>query len=163
MAFEGIYMIADLEKQEDLDFGGAPVPRLGPEAAAWAGSHNLCLGADLDGRELEAAWRFIRYLSDHSLEWAEGGQVPARASLRNTERFAEMEVQAAFARQLPYVVYIPKVPFVFEYYAAFDAAVERILRGSEPPAQALERADAELEEDIARREEMLRRAEGLAE
>src|SRR5205085_4257706 len=71
MAFEGIYMLADLQKQKDLEFGGAPLPQLGPKRAAWAASHNLCLRADLKGSELQATWRFVRFLSDNSLDWAE--------------------------------------------------------------------------------------------
>src|SRR5207247_393294 len=69
MAFEGIYMLADLQKQKDLEFGGAPLPQLGPVKAAWAASHTPCLRADLKGRELEATWRFVEVLWDHGLDW----------------------------------------------------------------------------------------------
>src|SRR5579871_1325964 len=81
MAFEGIYMLADLEKQQDLDFGGAPVPQFGDHTAVWADSHTLCLRSDLKGPELTATWRFVKFLSDNSLDWAAGGQVPVRRSL----------------------------------------------------------------------------------
>lgn len=137
MVFEGIYMLADLEKQTDLDWGAAPLPRLGTQPAVWADSHTLCLRGDLDGRRLDAAWRLIHFLSEHSLEWAEGGQVPVRRSLRTTDRFRAMEAQATFARQLPHIRYVPRVPFVFEFLTEFDIAVEKALRGSAPPAQAL--------------------------
>src|SRR5690606_29244194 len=75
IAFEGIYMLPELQRQGGLDFAAAPLPVLGDRPAAWAGSHNLCLRADLEGEELAAAGRFIRFLSDHSLDWAEGGQI----------------------------------------------------------------------------------------
>ena len=136
-AFEGIYMLADLERQADLDFGGAPVPQLGSREATWAGSHNLCLRSDLEGPRLEAAWRFVRFLSDNSLDWALGGQVPVRKSLRDTERFRAMTVQHQFARQISFVEYMPRVPFIFEFYSEFDLAVERALRGRMPPGEAL--------------------------
>ena len=56
------------------------------QPAVWCNSHNLCL-RDLSGRQLDAAKRFVKYLSDNSLDWAEGGQVPVRKSLRNSARF----------------------------------------------------------------------------
>lgn len=150
MAFEGIYMLADLRKQEDLDFAGAPVPLLGERPAAWADSHNLCLRSNLKGRDLEAAWRFVKFLSDNSLDWAAGGQIPVRKSLRATPRFQAMAVQAAFARQIPYVQYMPRLPFIFEFTTEFDTAVEKALRGSVPPEQALATAEANVNKVIAR-------------
>ncbi|HZO90958.1 MAG TPA: ABC transporter substrate-binding protein [Chthonomonadaceae bacterium] len=150
MAFEGIYMLADLQKQQDLDFAGAPVPVLGDRPATWAGSHNLCLRADLKGPQLQAAWRFIKFLSDNSLDWAAGGQVPVRKSLRNTPRFQSMAVQAQFARQIPYARYMPKMTFAFEFQTEFNNAVEKALRGSATPQQALDVATANLNRIIAR-------------
>ncbi len=150
MAFEGIYMLADMEKMTDLDWGAAPVPQLGPEAAAWADSHVLCLRSDLSEEKLEASWRFIRFLSDNSLDWAEGGQVPVRKSLRETERFRSMTVQYEFSRQIPYVVYLPQVPFVFEFEGEFDIAVEKALRGSAPAREVLEEATRNVNETVDR-------------
>ena len=138
MALEGIYMLPDLEKQTDLDYGGAPIPLLGSVRATWANSHNLCIRSDLDREEQMASWRFVKYLSDHSVDWAVGGQVPVRKSLRESEAFRQLEVQSEFAQQIPYVKYMPRVPFIFEFYSEFDLAVEKALRGSASAHEALE-------------------------
>lgn len=150
MAFEGIYMLADLQKQKDLDFGGAPLPQLGTTKAVWAGSHNLCLRTDLDGKALDAAWRFLQFLSENSLDWADGGQVPARKSLRTTPRFAAMPIQTAFAQQIPYLTYQPRIPFIFEYLTEFNLAVEKSLRGRTSPQEALAAAQTRINEIIQR-------------
>lgn len=150
IAFEGIYMLPDLAKQPDLDWAAAPLPLLGDTPAAWGASHNLCLRADLDDREVEASWRFIQFLSDNSLDWAEGGQIPVRKSLRETERFQKMHAQREFARQMENVVSTPAVPFVFEYISEFDLAAERALRGNMTPQQALDTAAANIEKIIRR-------------
>jgi multiple sugar transport system substrate-binding protein len=150
IVFEGIYMLPELQRQKDLNFGAAPVPVLMDEPAAWANSHNLCLRADLDARELDAAKRFVKYLSDNSLDWAEGGQIPVRKSLRDSERFQAMEAQREFARQIPHAAYMPKVPFVFEYLSEYEQAIEQILRGTLPPETALRQAAADIERIIAR-------------
>lgn len=146
MAFEGIYMLADLLKQQDLDFSGAPVPQVGSAQAVWADSHNLCIRAGLSDDIARAAWTFIRWLSEESLDWAEGGQVPTRPSLRDTARFRAMAVQSAFARQIPIVRYLPQLPFVFEYLTEYDLAVEKVLRGKSTPAEALGSAQARVEQ-----------------
>jgi multiple sugar transport system substrate-binding protein len=150
MAFEGIYMLADLQKQKDLDFGGAPVPTIGPHPAVWTGSHNLCLRSDLKGKQLSAAWRFVKFLSDHSVDWAAGGQIPARTDIRNTDRFHAMPVQSAFAREIPIVNYLPRLSFIFEFQTEFNNAVEKALRGTATPQAALAEATANINKVIAR-------------
>lgn len=140
LVFEGIYMLPDLLRQGDLDYAAAPLPQLGSRPAAWGNSHNLCLRGDLDERKLDASWRFIRFLSDNSLDWAEGGQIPVRKDLRETERFAGMTAQREFARQIPHMTYTPAVPFVFEYLAEFDLAMERALRGRLSARESLDLA-----------------------
>lgn len=158
MAFEGIWMLSDLEKQEDLEWGAAPLPRIGPTPGTFAGGHNLCLRAGLEGPRREAAWRFLKFLSDNSLDWAEGGQIPARRELRETERFRAMGPQSRFATQIPHARYGPRVPFVFEFYTEFDIAVERVLRGSMSPAEALAEAERKINEDLERQLDQLERA-----
>lgn len=155
IAFEGIYMLADLERQKDLDFAGAPMPVLGKVPAAWADSHILCLKTGLEDKKLDAAWRFMKYLSDNSLDWAEGGQVPVRSSLRNTERFRNMKIQWEFAKQIPYIRYVPRVPFIFEYGQEFNVGVEKALRGTLSPKQALDEAAENVNEIIERRNKMI--------
>ncbi len=153
IAFEGIYMLPDLLKQEDLDYGAAPLPVLGDQPAAWANSHNLCLRADLSGPELEASKRFIKFLSDNSLDWAEGGQIPVRKSLRDSERFRtgkSMDAQREFARQIPHAAYMPKLPYVAEYQREFDDAIERVLRGSVAAEPALDAATVRIERIMQR-------------
>ncbi|NOY80110.1 MAG: ABC transporter substrate-binding protein [Kiritimatiellaeota bacterium] len=158
MAFEGVYMLGSLEKQTDLDYAGAPLPVLGGEPASWAGSHVLCLRADLRGERLKTAWRLVRFLSDNSLDWAAGGQIPVRRSLRNTARFRSMRVQAQFARQLPNIRYGPAVPFIFEFYSEFDTAVDKALRGTASPAQALREAAERIDRIIEREQALAEQA-----
>lgn len=155
IVFEGIYMLSDLKKQTDLEWGAAPLPVLGERPAAWADSHVLCLRQDLTEEEREAAWRFMKFLSDNSLDWAEGGQVPVRRSLRDTERFRAMTAQAAFAEQMPHIEFFPRVPFIFEFQGEFDIVIEKVLRGSAEPEPALAAAERNVNEIIARRRAML--------
>ena len=64
-----------------------------------------------------------------------------RKNLRNSDRFRSMTAQGQFARQIPYVQYLPATPFVFEYLREYDYAIELALRGTLGPEQALRDAD----------------------
>ena len=150
MVFEGIYMLPELQRQTDLDWAAAPVPRLGKQDAAWCNSHNLCMRADLSGDELAAAEEFIQYLSNHSLDWAAGGQIPVRKSLRESDRFKSMTAQMEFAKQIPYAAYMPRVAFVSEYLAEYEPAIEKALYGSATPQAALDQAQANIEKIMQR-------------
>jgi multiple sugar transport system substrate-binding protein len=160
--FEGIYMLADLQKQADLDYTGAPVPQVGDRKAVWADSHNLCLRSGMEGPDVLAAWRFMKFLSDNSLDWAAGGQIPVRRSLRAAPRFREMEVQSAFARQIPYLTYMPRLTYVFEFAREFNLAVEMAARGRASPGDALRAAEARVNQIIARERVGLRTTERRA-
>ncbi len=150
MAMEGIYMLDDLRKTVGLDYGGAPVPSFGPIRATWAGSHLMCMPGTLGARETRAAWRLVKYLSDHSLDWASGGQVPVRRSLQDTARFRTMQVQSEFAKQLPYICYDAPSPKATEIGPFVSAAVEAALLGIQSPRAAMEDAAARINRALAR-------------
>jgi len=168
MVFEGIWMLPALERQmesartrgQPVEFDGAPLPLLGSRRFAWGSSHTLCLRSDLSGRKLAAAKRFLEFLSDHSLEWAAGGQVPARRSLRATARFQAMGIQSRFGSQIPHRRFPPRVPFIFEFHSAFAEAVELALRGRMSPAEALRQAREEVDRIIERDRRIYAQAEG---
>jgi multiple sugar transport system substrate-binding protein len=150
MVLEGIYMLNDLKKTEGLDYGGAPIPAFGPQPATWGGSHMLCMPARQLEERAAKAWRLVRYLSDNSLDWADGGQTPVRRSLQETDRFRKMEVQAQFARQLPYVRYDPPSPRYSEVGPFITAAVEAGLLGMQPAQRALDEAAGRINRVLSR-------------
>jgi maltose-binding protein MalE len=66
-----------------------------------------------------------------------------------------MAVQAAFARQIPYLAYMPRIPFFFEFQTEFDTAIEKALRGSASPQAALDVAAANVNTSLARERALL--------
>jgi len=150
MAIEGIYMLSSVEEQRGLEYAGAPVPSFGPKRAVWGGSHMLCMPKNLSPQRAQLVWRFMRYLSDHSLDWAEGGQIPVRRSLLNQPRFRQMRVQYAFAQQLPYVVFEPASHKSTEIMPFYDAAIEAALLGIKSPQDALNEAARRIQQVLDR-------------
>ncbi|HEV7961994.1 MAG TPA: ABC transporter substrate-binding protein, partial [Actinoplanes sp.] len=88
----GIWQINDLKKSADLQWGVAPVPQIGGKKAVWANSHNFTIVQQrhADTNKAGGAKVFINWLSQHSLDWAAGGQVPARKSVRDDPKFAAL-------------------------------------------------------------------------
>ena len=146
MEFDGIYMVGDLKRLTGLDYIGAPLPQIGPYPGTLADSHILCIRKGLDDRRREAAKRFIRFLSDHSLTWADAGQVPARKSARQSEAFKKLQVQYAFSKQLGYVMYPPKTALISELQLYLNFAVEKGIRGRTSAAAALHQANEDFKQ-----------------
>jgi multiple sugar transport system substrate-binding protein len=141
MALEGVYMKTGLDKQKDLDYAGVAVPQFGPKQAVWAGSHMMSMPRKLSPRRQEAAWTFIKYLSDNSLTWAEGGQIPVRKQLLESPEFRKMEVQFAMSKQIPYIEYEPASVSYNQVATYGDSAVEKCLNTNESCLEALKIAD----------------------
>jgi multiple sugar transport system substrate-binding protein len=81
-----------------------------------------------------------------------------RKSIRASEEFEQLTVQRNYAEQIPYISYVPRVPFIFEFYRAFDTAVEKALRGSVSPKEALDEAAEEVNEILERQKKMRQEA-----
>ncbi|MGV3617619.1 MAG: ABC transporter substrate-binding protein [Fimbriimonas sp.] len=150
MAFQGIWMIDALERQTDLEYAAAPVPILGPEKKVWAGSHILSMPNYLPPERQKAGWRFIKYLSDHSLAWAKGGQVPVRPKILNSPEFQALRVQREFARQLGYVQYEPSSPAVNQIATYADIAMQAVSQGLSSPEEALTTASTRVNRVLER-------------
>lgn len=150
MALEGIYMLSSLEQKKDLNFAGAPCPMFGKQKGAWASSHLMVMPAKQTAAKRKAAWAFIKYLSDHSLEWAKGGQLPVRKSIIASSEFKKLKVQYEFSKQLPYVAYLPASISINQVLPFADAAVEASLCGIKPAGDALAEAHRRTSEVLER-------------
>ncbi len=141
MVIDGIFMVGDLQRLEDFNYVGFPIPVVGNHAGTMAESHVLCVRSGLDEAHQTAAKRFLHFLSDNSIDWAKAGQVPARISVRANPEFKKMPVQSAFAEQIPNMVYLPKTTIIFEMNLELDLAVEKVIRGRATPIEALKVAN----------------------
>jgi multiple sugar transport system substrate-binding protein len=139
--WDGIWQTQDLKKTK-LSWGVSELPQIGDERAVWAGSHNLVITrqASQDDNKLDASKVFINWISEHSIDWAKGGQVPARNSVRNSAEFKALEHQPIFAKQLDYVHFPPAVPGVGDAQLEMEQAVNRAVLGKQSPKQALDQA-----------------------
>jgi len=122
-----------------MDFTVAPVPTFFRQRAVWAGSHQIYLPVQRrpDSAKREAAFVFIKWISDHSLAWAQGGHIPARTALTGTSGFRARK-QAALLADGPYWHFMPAVPKILVEESLIPAALEQIFLGRATPKDALQ-------------------------
>ena len=150
MVWDGVFMLGDLKRVNTFKYMGAMIPTIGNHPGATANSHVLCLRKGLSAKEKDAATRFIKYVSAHSIEWADAGQIPARLSIRKDPKFADMQVQHAFAEEIPYLQYPPHSPVNVEIVTAVGLAVDQVVRQIKTPKEALDIAQKTAQEAIDR-------------
>jgi len=130
MVMHGPWHISDMQKLPFVGF--AQVPQFaGDEYTVWGNSHQLALATD-DPAQQAAAACWISWLSQNSVEWAKAGQVPARASARNSEELASvMPAVASFAPVAETVQFLPQVPGIEAAVAAqgFEVPLNDLLLG----------------------------------
>jgi multiple sugar transport system substrate-binding protein len=142
ITFHGPWHISDLQK---LPFAGfAPLPTIGDQPATWGGSHQLALTTDDTATQIAAAM-WINWLSEHSIDWAKAGQVPARSSVRNSaELSTAAEPISKVAESANIVVILPQVPELEgALWGQFGAVIDGYLAGDvTDAAAAFEEANA---------------------
>ena len=141
--WNGIWQALAYEDTKGLNWGVAPLPQIGTERAAWAGSHNFVImkAQQPDPNKEQAAGVFIKWISENSIEWAKGGQIPANEEVRTSPEFEELDFQTVLAEQLEYVHFPPAVPGIGDAITIMmEEGVQEAVLGRKEPEQAL--ADA---------------------
>lgn len=136
--WNGTWQVSNLTGEGFQDGWGAPIPQIGSQYAVTAGAHTLALGASSeDAAKTAAAACLISFISENSLEWAQGaGHIPARNSVRESEEFRAVEPQASYAVMADSAVFLPAVPGITDATAQLGQAVEAVMAEANPDIQA---------------------------
>jgi len=140
--WNGIWQINDLASIKTLQWGVAPIPKVGTQNAVWANSHQFVIMRQNqpDQNKQEAARYFINWISQRSLEWAKSGKIPARKSVLESAEFKALAPEAQFAKQIDYVHFPPQAPGIGDALAMVDQALNNAILGKADPAKALSAA-----------------------
>jgi multiple sugar transport system substrate-binding protein len=137
--WNGIWQINDLAGISGLEWGAAPLPKVGTQNAVWANSHQFVVMRQTrpDQNKQEAARYFINWVSQRSLEWVKSGKIPARKSVLDSAEFKALAPEVEFAKQVDYLHFPPQAPGIADALAQVDTAVNQAILGKKSPAQAL--------------------------
>jgi len=110
MVFSGIWETNGYMDALKGDLGAGPVPQLLGKGV-WSGSHHMGITTtEMSADEMQGAQYFIAWISEHSLEWAKAGQIPARQSVVNSAEFKALPAVSAIAASQPDARFFPPIP-----------------------------------------------------
>jgi multiple sugar transport system substrate-binding protein len=142
--WNGIWNIALFSTLEDLNWGVAPLPKIGGQGGAWSNTHQFVMMTqqDPDPNKQAASKYFINWMSQHSLEWAKSAKIPARKSVRESADFKKaLPQEYELIKELPYLHFPPTVPGIFDVEtASYDVAVQEAVLLKKDPKPALDEA-----------------------
>jgi multiple sugar transport system substrate-binding protein len=137
------------------DIDAAPFPQHDPaKKAVWGQSHQFSLPTQPNPNpdQRAAALKFILWMSQHSVDWAKAGQVPARNSARDEALKSDnifLKKLQTWASELPYVAFMPPHPKLLEVMPRIAANVEGTMLGNLSVEEALKKAEDEVNTILA--------------
>lgn len=145
MLFAGIWETRANSEALGDDLGVGPVPQFfGP--GVWAGSHNLTVLEGVEGDQRQGAYYFIEWFNQQSLEFANGGQIPALKSVReelSQSNEGLLPLIAKVAPQFEDARFLPTIPgggdLLFLENGAAEAAV-KVINGQASAQDALDQS-----------------------
>jgi multiple sugar transport system substrate-binding protein len=151
MVFSGIWETNGYIDALKADLGAGPVPQLFGKGV-WSGSHHMGITTrQMSAEEKQGAQYFIAWISEHSLEWAKAGQIPARQSVRNSAEFKALPAVSAIAEQQPDARFFPPIPAagdaLFGPQGAGQAAVAAVT-GKKDAKAALDEAATNISKQL---------------
>ena len=138
---------------DDLDV--AQMPQKDPsKKAVWAQSHQFALPRQRnpDPVKREATLRFVKWMGEHSVDWAKAGQVPARNSARQEALTADdpyLKKLQTWASELPYAAFMTSFPKILEVMPRIAANVEGALLNQWTVQEGLKKAEDEVNAILA--------------
>lgn len=159
--FNGVWMLTQYKGQQGLNFGVAPLPRLGTKQdAAWGGSGHLALPkqrAGYDKNKRQAALEFMRWMTEapQVLTWTKYGALPSQKVVADDKSF-DGEIIAGLFGGLGNVYATSGYPWVQQVRGAWDQAFEAAILGKKTVKKALDDGVAEANKNIAEARQNLR-------
>jgi multiple sugar transport system substrate-binding protein len=127
-----------------FEYGINPLPRLYQDASVWTDSHAFAIPANeghpMTLEKLRAVLAFMRYVSQHSMGWAEGGHVPAYRPVAESREALALMPNALYAQAANNVIYDPDGWYMGAagpVQAMASKFLPAALSGQLTPAQAL--------------------------
>ncbi|WP_460774437.1 sugar ABC transporter substrate-binding protein [Microbacterium sp. GXF7504] len=140
--FSGPYHVSLLQEQGGPEFadkfGIAVVPGIGDERTSFTGGGNLAVFKDSDNRD--AAWKFIRWLSqpETQLAWYElSTDLPSTPAAFEDPSLADDPYVTVFGEQLEDAKAPPAIPTWAQIGALIDQEIEQVTRGTKSVDDAL--------------------------
>jgi len=133
MIWNGIWQVPSLTGSA-VSFAGkpAPVPQIGTQPAVWAGGPLLTFTKTqkVDACKDTVGAMFYKFLIDHSVDWAKGGNIPANNKARDTAEFKALP-HSVVGPSVANPVFPPAIPGIGDAFAPLGTGIGAVLSGNE--------------------------------
>ena len=142
MIVDGPWMYSQLHGVLGNNLGVAAVPQWGPHPGVFIGQHYFALykTTGQNSAMTKAALTFVKYFEDHSILWAEAGDLPVYKPTLDSVAFRKLSYEVALAKSLPYGYLNPKFPNYGNVTTALYPQIQLVLLGKKSPKAALDYA-----------------------
>lgn len=149
--FNGVWATGTFETVDGLNFKAVPLPAMFGSEAAWAGSHTLAIPVqnNQDPEKVEAAVKFIDWMTSHGELWAKAGHVPTRKSVQEKKEYLDLPYRSGYAGAAASALPTPSTPAWEEIYGSCSDLLEKYVAENTDPATALSEMEAEVNKIIA--------------
>lgn len=141
--FDGPWVINSfgLFDNENSNIGVAPCPSsVGENNTNFAGSHQFTLMKNTvtNDRIKNLCYIFMKYVNEHSIDWALGGQVPALKSLHQTDEYKALTALQPFT-EMAYTATLGEIGnrYWYECYNGLGVAVANAIANVYAPQESL--------------------------
>jgi multiple sugar transport system substrate-binding protein len=149
--FNGVWATGTFEQQKGLNFDAVPFPALWGKPGAWAGSHTFAIPVQkkMDQEKVEAAVKFILWMTEHGDMWAKAGHIPTRLSVRNKASFKTLPYRADYVTAAESVIPAPNTPAWQEIYDNLSDLLEAAVAKNQNADQAAADMEKKVNEILA--------------
>ena len=148
--FDGIYQMNALYETSPINWGATNMPgTMVMGGKGYSGSHQWTLveSTTQDDKIQNACYTFIKYVNEHAVNWAKGGQVPACKSVHEEDEFKAIQpVVTAKNQALVSTMGTMKYDYYYEAYNFVGSAVANTLGNNTDPKVALDNAYAQFQQ-----------------
>jgi ABC-type glycerol-3-phosphate transport system substrate-binding protein len=139
-------------EQTDINWAAWPNAQFGEQPATWFGAHTFMVPTTTtDPAKLEAVQTLIQWVSEHQVDWAASGQVPARLSAQaalDPETYPSNIILGQTFTEYGILDY--QSVALQEMYAALDPELSAALNGQKTAQQALDDAASRMQQVLDR-------------
>lgn len=142
MIVDGPWEYSQLQKVLGKNLGVAAVPQWGTQPGVFIGQHYFALykTTGQDAAMTRAALTFIKYFEDHSILWAQAGDLPAYKPTLNSRAFKKLSYEVALAGSLAHGYLNPAFPNYGNVSTALYPQIQLVLLGKKDAKSALDYA-----------------------
>ena len=149
--FNGVWATGTLEQVAGLNFKAAPLPAFFNDGSCWAGSHTLAIPVqkNQDPAKVEAAIKFIDWMTANGELWAKAGHIPTRKSVAEKDAFKALPYRADYVAAAAVALPTPSTPAWDEVYGTCSDMLEAAVTKNQNSKEALAAMEKKVNEIIA--------------